>query len=780
MARKSKEQIKEEKSAKLSAIITIAVSSLLLVVALSKAGTVGTVCSNILSFIFGKFYAVLLVTSIIIGLASLLGHKFSVLFNIGLILFNISVILLSGFIFNKDAANFDAYLAFIADGFKAIFTTSPVDYGSGIIGYGLFTLCVVAIDIKLTLVFIILGIIVSVAFLIPKQWYTDMITNAKEQRAIRKEERRIEREEREKQEAEEELLRQQQEEEERLRLAEEINAQNDELIEEEEMMEVEQEPPLDMSSHSSAFIDMYSSKSTQVTYPEEETESPGINILTEPTIKKGKPHRVIAKKGIYHLPNDKLLEPKSTIKKSTLNVNNAEQKGNRAIEVLKTFDINAALVNTYIGPSVTKFEIKPDSTIKVNKIAALQDNLMLELAVKNIRLEVPIPGKNAIGIEIPNAEITPVKMIELLPGIKKNNSNTTFALGKNLLGDNVYCDIRKTPHLLIAGATGSGKSVCENAIITSILMRSHPDDVKLVLIDPKKVEFTPYHNVPHLLWPVITDAKMATILLEKIVVIMEQRYEQFSKTGTKNLELYNEYVANYNSKLKADQVPMDKMPYIIIIIDELADLMATSKNEVIGSIQRITQLARASGIHLVVATQRPSADIITGVIKNNIPSRIAFAMPTSIDSRTIIDQVGAEKLLGNGDMLYHLQSDPAPIRLQGVYVTDKEISNIASYVKSQAEPNYDDTYYTILNNNSSSGGSSSMATNEVDPLYDEVVEFVRSAQKASTSLLQRRFGIGFNRAARIIDTLEEKHIIGPQNGSKPREVLLKPNEDSED
>ncbi|MBQ1512481.1 MAG: DNA translocase FtsK, partial [Erysipelotrichaceae bacterium] len=340
-------------------------------------------------------------------------------------------------------------------------------------------------------------------------------------------------------------------------------------------------------------------------------------------------------------------------------------------------------------------------------------------------------------------------------------------------------ELDRMPHLLIAGATGSGKSVCINTIIMSLIMRNHPDDVKLVLVDPKKVEFTPYHDVPHLLWPVVTDNAIASSLLQRIVAIMEERYDVFAAAGVRKINDYNELVEKNNENLEEGQEPMKKMPFIVVIIDELADMMAIAGKEVELSIQRITQLARACGIHLIVATQRPSTDVITGLIKANIPSRISFAVSSSIDSRTILDQTGAERLLGYGDMLYYPQGESAPIRLQGVYVRDDEIVRVTDFLKKEASPDYDDTYFALVNNQKLNG-EGSKGRQDDDPMMDQVVEYIRESQKASTSLLQRRFGIGYNRAARLIDALEEAGYIGPVNGSKPREVYLKKDEDGEE
>lgn len=476
----------------------------------------------------------------------------------------------------------------------------------------------------------------------------------------------------------------------------------------------------------------------------------------------------------YKLPNAKSLLMAPSSSKSNKNQATAEARGRKLIEILANFGVPATLLEYHIGPSVTKFEIKPDPRVQLSKINSLSDNIKMELAAKDIRIEAPIPGKNAVGVEVPNAENMMVRMSELITKVpvKDKDQKLLFALGKDLSGYPTFCRLDKMPHLLIAGSTGSGKSVCINTIITSFLLRTKPDEVKLVMVDPKKVEFTPYHDIPHLLWPVITDAKMAALMLKKVVAIMDDRYNLFAAAGAREINSYNEKVIEHNKNLKEGEEAMNKLPYIVVIIDELADLMQVASKDVEGSIQRITQLARASGIHLIVATQRPSTDVITGLIKSNMPSRISFAVSSSIDSRTILDQTGAEKLLGNGDMLYSPQGENAPIRLQGCYVNDDEIIKITDYVKSQAKPDYDDTYFAIQNNGEGSSSSEGSADKE-DDLYQECVSFVAKTKKASTSLLQRRFGIGYNRAARIIDAMEENGLIGPAQGSKPREVYIR-------
>lgn len=468
----------------------------------------------------------------------------------------------------------------------------------------------------------------------------------------------------------------------------------------------------------------------------------------------------------YKLPRLTLLKDAGKKSRSTANVSAANDAGRQLIEILDQFGVKATLVATHIGPAVTKFEVKPDLGVRVNKISNLQYDIKMALAAKDIRIEAPIPGKSAVGIEIPNVEKTSVSMKELMKNIpdKLAESKMLFALGKDLMGNCVYGELNRMPHLLIAGATGSGKSVCVNSIITSILMRARPDEVKLLLVDPKKVEFTPYKEIPHLLGPVITDGEEANRALKVIVTMMDNRYELFSMAGVRNIAGYNAYIEAHPEE------GLSLLPWVVVIIDELADLMLVAAKEVEASIQRITQLARAAGIHLIVATQRPSVDVITGVIKANIPSRIAFAVSSAVDSRTILDQMGAEKLLGYGDMLYVPVGETVATRVQGVFVSDNEVADICEFVSRQGKPKFDDAFLRL----ELLDGGVGPTTSEVgDPLYEEVKEFIISTRKASTSLIQRKFSIGYARAARLVDTLEDNGIIGPARGSKPREVYAK-------
>ena len=391
----------------------------------------------------------------------------------------------------------------------------------------------------------------------------------------------------------------------------------------------------------------------------------------------------------------------------------------------------------------------------------------MALAAKDIRIEAPIPGKAAVGVEIPNLEATTVHFIDVLKDIPENKKDSPLLvpLGKDVTGLSVFAELDKMPHLLIAGATGSGKSVCVNSIICSLLMRTTPDQVKLMLVDPKKVELSNYNGIPHLLAPVITDPKKAAKALRVVVEEMDRRYELFAASNARNISGYNTKVHQYNQDHQDD--PHEVLPFIVVILDEVADLMMVASKDVEDCIMRISQMARAAGIHLIVATQRPSTDVITGVVKANIPSRIAFAVSSSIDSRTILDASGAEKLLGKGDMLFSPMGASAPVRVQGTFVSDDEIARIVDAVSSQKKVEYEQKFVDL------NTGQSSSTYEEEDEEYEKCRDFVITSQKASASLLQRQFRIGYNKAARIIDQLEANGVIGPQIGSKPREVYIR-------
>ena len=453
--------------------------------------------------------------------------------------------------------------------------------------------------------------------------------------------------------------------------------------------------------------------------------------------------------------------------------------------VFSDFGMRAKVIEVHVGPAVTQYEMDLDRGTKVNKVLSISREIALALAAKEVRIEAPIPGKNTIGVEIPNQTIMAVSMREIMEDLEKNpkykDSKLAAPLGRDIMGKVKCVEINKTPHMLVAGATGSGKSVCINNIIVSIIMRATPDEVKMVLVDPKKVEFNVYEGIPHLLTPVVTDPKKASAALQKIVVEMDDRYETFKNSGTKNIQTYNDYIER--ELKKNPNCGLKKMPFILVIIDELADLMLVAAKEVEESIMRITQLARAAGIHLIVATQRPSTDIITGVVKSNIPTRISFAVSSSIDSRTILDMTGAEKLLGKGDMLYKPMDENTPTRIQGSFVSDDEIARVVDFVKKRCHPPKYSDKFTNLESNSSSGTGESSGSNgggeQKDILYDEILKYAIRMGQISASLIQRKYSIGYNRAARIMDQFEERGIVGPAKGSKPRDVLVKLEEPKE-
>ena len=829
MPRKKKEIVPDDPF-NYAGLISFLCVAALIYFSITKTGPVGLFINNLLSYLFGNLYLVLLISLFVCAFINVFltkKVKFNVWFYIGIGVLNVAVMLLSTVLFYGKVSEFPFTIVSTAFSYIKLLFTADVIFGGGLIGTLLMYFCMSTFDYAGTITILVLLFLIAAILLIPLGVYKVFINGAKdasintihgvkdrvndmnERRQIKNEINRLELERRTK------LANRQRIEEEQRRasLQRDIhNIFNENLSiptmeKEEEKIEdvkntsdfsktyfLDDDVKVEQTSLNVGGLESGGSnlglesggsnlglESGGLESKVEESTKVKTDIELEPVLNDDEVEPVHKNK-VYHLPPMSLLTNIASSKASNINKNSAEVKGQKLIEILSNFGIQARLTNTFIGPSVTKFEIVPDENIKVNKISGISDNIKMGLAAKDIRIEAPIPGRSAVGVEIPNAENVMVRMSELTKSekFKDKSKQLLFTLGKDLMGEPVYCELNKMPHLLVAGATGSGKSVCMNTIIISYLLRSDPKDLKIVLIDPKKVEFTPYHDIPHLLWPVITDSDMASMMLKKAVVIMEERYDAFADAGVRDIKSFNDLVIKHNASVGDGESKMKKMPYIVIIIDELADLMMTAKKEVEASIQRLTQLSRACGIHMIVATQRPSTDVITGLIKSNIPSRISFAVSSSIDSRTILDQTGAEKLLGHGDMLYLPQGESGPIRVQGCFVTDDEIKRITDYCKKQAGPDYDDTYFEIKRNlegESFSYSSESNNPREKDALYDEVVEYVTQAQKASTSLLQRRFGIGYNRSARIIDELEKNGIIGPSNGSKPREVYKKKDEE---
>lgn len=538
------------------------------------------------------------------------------------------------------------------------------------------------------------------------------------------------------------------------------------------------EPPKEL--HPDETVDPMTQSAFDAGIPMDRAVAAGKRIKHEEAEKAKDSINLIAKENIeatkiinYKLPSVSLLaKPKAKAKSRAEIKHELEEKANRLLETLASFKIDATIINITQGPTVTRFELQPGFGIKVSKITNLADDIALSLAASGVRIEAPIPGKSAIGIEIPNQEASPVPIREVIDTDKFRDfkSKTAFALGKDIGGNSVIADIAQFPHVLIAGATGSGKSVCINSLITSILYKAKPNEVKLIMIDPKMVELGVYNGIPHLLIPVVTDPKHAAGALNWAVAEMKNRYQLMKDNKVRNIQ-------GYNILMEENNTPENKLPEIVIIIDELADLMLAAKNEVEDSINSLAALARAAGMYLVIATQRPSVNVITGVIKANVPSRISFAVSSQVDSRTILDSMGAEKLLGKGDMLYSPRGAIKPIRIQGNFISDSEIETLIAYVKKQYEAEYDISILDHIEreqeaHESVSSDDTHTRSGDKDELFVKAAELAFESGQASVAMLQRKYKIGYQRAARIIDQLEENHIIGPYEGTKPRQVLI--------
>ncbi|EGI0454781.1 DNA translocase FtsK [Listeria monocytogenes] len=523
-----------------------------------------------------------------------------------------------------------------------------------------------------------------------------------------------------------------------------VDVESDEVIDVIEPLQKEKTPPI---------ISNFSSKVEQEKAPVEEKISQkeqDLEMFQQESFENE----------IYQLPPVDILAPAKVTDQSK-EYDQIKVNAKKLEDTFESFGVKAKITQVHLGPAVTKYEVQPSVGVKVSKIVSLSDDIALALAAKDIRIEAPIPGKSAIGIEVANQNVAMVSLREVLENNPKNNPDEKLqiALGRDISGEAMMANLDKMPHLLVAGATGSGKSVCINGIITSILLRAKPHEVKMMMIDPKMVELNVYNGIPHLLAPVVTNPKKAAQALQKVVAEMERRYDLFSHTGTRNMQGYNDYVKKHN-ELNEEKQP--ELPFIVVIVDELADLMMVASNDVEDAITRLAQMARAAGIHLIIATQRPSVDVITGVIKANIPSRIAFAVSSSIDSRTILDMGGAEKLLGRGDMLLLPVGSSKPTRIQGAFLSDAEVEDVVNYVISQQKAQYSEEMIP--------DDIPEVEGEVTDELYHEAVELVVEMQTASVSMLQRKFRIGYNRAARLIDEMEQRGVVGPHEGSKPRRV----------
>lgn len=756
MARKAKIQQDKEFNQQMSKVIIILILATLLIIAIMKLGMVGTFLNHLFVYILGFRFSLIIALIMLYFVLSFLIRQGAIKKkNLSpLLIWSVIVLIFETYkITHIEQNGGDVFKQFLA-ATNSFFTLEPsVPSGGGLIGYSLYA--ILSILFARTGVFLVLILLVIISILLmtgidiyKKAWcsiYHFFVLPTKEKEPVE--------EEKEKKEP--------------LNIWQMIDEHKEAKMKDIRVDDITEEMNTLPDDHLSPFgLDM---EETQELDTNLKTTNLTDEKLSDLPLKKQFADQKLKN---YKLPSISLLDPLSSKDKNFENIHSAKEKAETLIAILHNFDIDAQLIDTHIGPSVTQFEIRPDPNVKVSKILSLADNLKMQMAAKDIRIEAPIPGHNAVGIEIPNVKSSVVKMRELVRDLPAGTKPLIFFLGKDLLGNAVYCDLAKMPHLLIAGATGSGKSVCMNTIITSYLLRTRPDVVKLLLIDPKKVEFTPYREIPHLIGPVINDPNKASNALKIMVEEMDRRYNMFASIGVRKLEDYNNLVNKEKEKhLNDDKAMASSLPYIVIIVDELADLMTVAGKDVESSIMRITQLGRAAGIHMIVATQRPSVDVITGVIKANIPSRIAFSVSSAIDSRTILDHQGAERLLGNGDMLYLANGSNSIRRVQGIYVSDDEVHRLTKACSNQAMPLYDDAFLRLdMNDNMAEGA---IMTMEDDPLFKEVTDYVIEAQKASTSLLQRRFGIGYNRAARMIDVLEDHGVIGPSRGSRPREVLKK-------
>lgn len=739
MAKRKKRKNSEASNPKFSVEIIGLILILIGVIGLGVFGPVGNIIKDFAIFLFGSFFNALIIIVLFLGIYMLFKRKMPKFYTsrlIGFYLITLSVLTLASVNYMEpglkigDVLNnsMEVFLSVINQGFVGLSQT-----GGGIIG--IFTSwCLVSLLDKVGTYIIVSVLIIFGIILLFNISFTNVIDSLanyfKERKNIKKERKREEKHKKAVKEMEEE-------------------EDDDKVI----IKSVEE-------------LKKYKNESVNEPKVEAPVDVPLINV-----------------KSNYRLPKlDDVLDPLKKNKRTSSD-EFIKQTSIALQNVLADFGITGKVVAVHEGPTVTQFEVAVKNGTKVSKITSLSKEIALSLAARDVRIEAPIPGKTTVGVEIPNKVALGVQVREIIQEKQKEmmSMKLPVSLGKDINGNNCIADLAKTPHLLVAGSTGSGKSVCINSFINSLLITKRPDEVKLVLVDPKKVELSNYNGVPHLLCPVVTDPKKASIALQNIVKEMEKRYDMFADEKVKNIVGYNEKMSTLMKKNPEDKT-LHLMSYIVVIIDELADLMLVASKEVEDSIMRITQMARAAGIHLIVATQRPSTDVITGVVKANIPSRISFAVASQIDSRTILDMGGAEKLLGKGDMLYKPMGENTPLRIQGNFISDEEIERVIAYTSKEQIASYDETITQAQSQTDSisTSGVGGRDTSEDDPLYNEIVDFAIETGKVSASLLQRRFRLGYNRAARIVDLLEERGVIGPPNGSKPREVLIKMDKNDEE
>ncbi|MFZ0445902.1 MAG: DNA translocase FtsK [Bacillus sp. (in: firmicutes)] len=763
----SKTQLKQTIKYELVALLLISLA----VISMAELGAVGHTIVHFFRFFIGEWYMLGLIAMILYSGYLMWKREKPFLFStrlIGIYIICFSLLLLSHVTLFQLLSNGNQFanpsvIANTWDLFwiEASGERNPADLGGGMIGAILFALFYYLFDAAGTqfvaFVLIVIGIILvtgktfgqsivkffmNILQFIKKQWmaFKEDLSNWKGQRHQRQIEKQEKKEKRVVEKGEPDIT---------------IQSMNH--VEE----EIERPEPLISSFTDKVQLSQHDSK-PGINNPIEEVEESGEG-EEAPPITFTEVENVD-----YELPTMNLLKmPKHTDQSGEYKM--IHENAAKLEKTFQSFGVKATVTQVHLGPAVTKYEVHPSAGVKVSKIVSLTDDLALALAAKDIRMEAPIPGKSAIGIEVPNTEVAMVSLREVIEANPKDkpDSKLMIGLGRDITGEAVLAELNKMPHLLVAGATGSGKSVCINGIIVSILMRAKPHEVKLMMIDPKMVELNVYNGVPHLLAPVVTNAKKASQALKKVVEEMERRYDLFAHTGTRNIEGYNEHIRKHNAE---EEVQQPLLPYIVVIVDELADLMMVASSDVEDSITRLAQMARAAGIHLIIATQRPSVDVITGVIKANIPSRIAFAVSSAIDSRTILDMGGAEKLLGRGDMLFHPVGASKPVRIQGAFLSDEEVQGVVDSVIEQQKAQYQE--------NMIPDEISETKTEIDDEIYGDAVDLVLEMQTASVSMLQRRFRIGYTRAARLIDEMEARGIVGPYEGSKPRTVLMeKPTED---
>ncbi|MBO3076907.1 cell division protein FtsK [Mammaliicoccus vitulinus] len=754
---------KKQKDHTLKYVIQVIVL-FLLVLGVFQLGFIGLMIDSFFHFIFGyaKYFTYILI-AIISMLITVNGKlKFTRRIN-GLFIFQVALLFVMQIILYFKDKSFDTFKTTISETYSSLERNAFYFNGGGYIGYYAFNIISKLISVfgysLLTLLILFSSVILILkkrhrditksAFDVAQSKTKSKMTHLEKKREEKARTKQLEKEQRQKEqqkEAPKEQLRKEQQKDvshlKEIEPAKEVSTVETESVNEE--------------------IPIFESQEKLAAKRKQQPKQPTQSTQTTETVENENNESTIdeTENLNYKLPSLDILNdpPQSqSVSKKTV-----QEKGKLLEATLKNFNVDAKVTQIRIGPAVTQYEVQPAQGVKVNKIVNLSNDIALNLAAKDIRIEAPIPGKSAVGIEVPNEHISTVTLKEVLSEAKPTKNKLEVALGRDISGEPITAELNKLPHLLVAGATGSGKSVCINGIITSILMNAKPHEVKLMLIDPKMVELNVYNGVPHLLTPVVTNPQKANQALQKVVSEMEKRYDLFQHVGARNIEGYNQFIERTNQEMEEKQA---QLPYIVVIVDELADLMMVAGKDVESSIMRIAQLARAAGIHLIIATQRPSVDVITGSIKANIPSRIAFAVSSATDSRTILDGGGAEKLLGRGDMLFLSRDSSKPTRIQGAFLSDGEVETVVQHVIGEQTANY------IKEMEPDEPTEASEMESE-DALYKEAYLFIVEEQKASASLLQRRFRIGYNRASRLMDDLESNGVIGPQSGSKPRQVLV--------